>query len=311
MLKTRYKFLLVTGMLMILSFAATDTFAQNRAARDMAILSVKTTPSPFIVRVDGVQVGMSGVATANEFYVTPGTHVVEVEGPNGRTFVREYNFTRGVKNCICLRVIEERIERPCPYDVRVEGPERVAAGDLITFVAINAVTASVPLNYRWRVSPDNARITSGLGTSSITVDTSGLGDNQTITAELDVTDDVYGATCQQKDSVSTGVQVIEAPKPFRFDAFDSRTYDEDKARFDNYAIQLQSVPDSQAYIVMYQGNNASQRDFDRLRNRALDYLVKVRGIDPRRIQITRWGTSDRTSYELWIVPPGAPPPVPQ
>jgi hypothetical protein len=310
MLKTRYKFLLVIGLL-VFGFAATDTFAQNRNSRNMAILSVKTTPSPFIVRVDGVQVGMSGVAEANEFYVTPGLHTVEVEGPNGRTFTREYTFVRGRKECICLRIIEETIKRPCPYDVRVEGPERVAAGDMITFVAVNAVSTPVPLNYRWRVTPNTARITSGLGTPSITVDTSGLGENQTITAELDVTDDVYGATCQQKDSVSTGVETIKRPEPFRFDAFESRTFDEDKAKFDNFSIQLQSIPDSQAYIVMYQGTNASQRDFDRLRNRALDYLVKTRGLDPRRIQITRWGTRNQTSYELWIVPPGASPPVPQ
>jgi len=314
MQKTRYKFLLVIG-LMIFGLAATDAFAQNNRnrVRDMAVLSVKTTPSPFIVRVDGVQVGMSGVAEANEFYVTPGIHRVEVEGPNGKTFVREYNFTRGVKNCICLRVIEETTKRPCPYDVSVEGPERVAEGDLITFVAHNAVTASVPLNYRWRVTPDTARITSGLGTSSITVDTRGIG-NQTITAELDVTDDVYGPTCQQRDSVSTGVQVIETPKPFRFDLFESKSFDDDKARFDNYSIQLQSIPDSQAYIVMYQGTDrtsVTQRDVDKLSKRALDYLVKTRGIDPRRIQITKWGTRDRTTYELWIVPPGAPPPVPQ
>jgi hypothetical protein len=279
----------------------------------MAILSVKTTPSPFIVRVDGVQIGMSGVADANEFYVTPGLHRVEVEGPNGKTFVREMNFTRGVKNCICLRVIEETTKRPCPYDVRVEGPERVAEGDLITFVAINAVSASVPLNYRWRVSPDTAQVTSGMGTSSITVDTRGIS-NQTITAELDVTDDVYGATCQQKDSVSTGVETIKRPEPFRFDAFDSKAFDDDKARFDNYSIQLQSIPDSQAYIVMYQGTDrasVTQRDVDKLSQRALDYLVKARGIDPRRIQITKWGTRDRTAYELWIVPPGASPPVPQ
>lgn len=313
MLKTRYNFLFVIGLMMVFGFAATDAFAQNARNRNMGILSVKTTPTPFIVRVDGVQVGMSGVANAAEFFVTPGLHTVEVEGPNGKTFVREMNFTRNVRNCICLRVIEETTKRPCPYDVRVEGPERVAAGDLITFVAINAVSASVPLNYRWRVTPSTARITSGMGTSSITVDTKDIGD-QTITAELDVTDDVYGATCQQKDTVSTGVETIKRPEPFRFDAFESKAFDDDKARFDNYAIQLQSIPDSQAYIVMYQGTDkasVTQRDVDKLSQRARDYLVKARGIDPRRIQITRWGTRDRTTYELWIVPPGAPPPVPQ
>jgi hypothetical protein len=167
--------------------------------------------------------------------------------------------------------------------VRVDGPEKVVEGDLITFVAVNAVSASVPLTYRWRVTPETLPITSGLGTSSITIDTKGIG-NQTITAELDVTDDVYGATCQQKNSVSTGVESQVTPKPFRFDAFESKAFDDDKARFDNYVIQLQSIPDSQAYIVMYQGTSRAsiaRGDVDKLSKRALDYLVKARGVDAR------------------------------
>lgn len=320
MLKTRYKFLLAFGLLVFgLTATAATAFAndkddRNKRPKNTAILSVKTSPNPYIVRVDGVEVGMSGVGTAAEFYVTPGLHRVEVEGPNGKTFVREMDFRRDVRNCICLKAIEETINRPCPYDVRVEGPDKVTEGDLITFVAVNAVTKSVPLNYRWRVSPDTARITSGLGTSSITVDTKNIG-KQPITAELDVTDDVYGATCQQKNSVSTAVESFpEAPKPFRFDLFESKSFDDDKARFDNYAIQVQSIPDSQAYIIMYQGTNkasVTQRDVDKLSKRALDYLVKARGVDPSRIQITKWGTKENTTYELWIVPPGAQPPVPQ
>lgn len=318
MLKTRCSFLLIIGLLFGLSATtaalANDKNDKNKRQKDMAILSVKTTPNPYIVRIDGVQVGMSGVNAAREFYVTPGLHRIEVEGPGGKVFVREINFEKGLRHCICLTAIEETIKRPCPYDVRVEGPNNVVEGDLITFIAVNAVSASVPLNYRWRVTPATAPITSGFGTPSITVSTKGLGE-QTITAYLDVTDDVYGATCQQRNSVATGVERLPPPpQPFRFDMFESKAFDEDKARFDNYVIQVQSIPDSQAYIIMYQGTDkesVTQRDVDRLSKRALDYLVKARGLDPRRIQITKWGTRNKTTYELWIVPPGAQPPVPQ
>jgi hypothetical protein len=59
-------------------------------------------------------------------------------------------------------------------------------GDLITFASTNLVTAgAIPVKYNWTVSPNNLNVTSGLGTSSITVDTKGLG-GQTITADLDV-----------------------------------------------------------------------------------------------------------------------------
>ena len=316
MLKTNYKFLAIIGMMILgltANIFAADKDDTKKIPKNTGVLSVKTTPNQQAVRVDGVQIGMSGVAIANEFYLTPGMHRIEVEGPNGKVWTKDIEIRKGVRNCVCLKTIEERTERPCPYNVRVDGPERVAEGDLITFVATNLTPAAVPLTYRWRVSPDTARVTSGLGTSSITVDTKGIG-NQPITAELDVTDDVYGATCQQQNSVSTGVETVELPKPFRFDMFESKSFDDDKARLDNYTIQVQSVPDSQAYIVMYQGTDAAsvkRGDVDKLSQRALDYLVKARGLDPSRIMITKWGTKDKTTYELWIVPPGAPQPVPQ
>lgn len=316
MLKTGYKFLLIIG-LMTLSLTA-HTFAADKddkkPPKNMGILSVKTTPNQQIVRVDGVQVGMSGVGVANEFYLTPGTHRVEVEGPNGKVWTKDIEIRKGIRNCVCLKTIEERSERPCPYDVMVNGPEKILKGDLITFVADNRRPAEVPLTYRWTVSPASAVITSGLGTSSITVDTKNVGENETITANLDVTDDVYGATCMQKNSVATGVEVQKKPEPFRFDMFDSKTFDDDKARFDNYVIQVQSVPDSQAYIIMYQGTDAAsvkRGDVDKLSKRALDYLVRAKGLDPSRIVITKWGTKEKTAYELWIIPPGAQPPVPQ
>lgn len=326
MLKTRFKFLLVIGLMTMLGIAATTanaaTFAAvtvekvegNLPVKDSSILSIKTSPIAYSVRIDGVQVGMSGVNDAVEYAVTPGLHRIEVEGPGGKVFAKDIDFVKNRRHCVCLKGIEEITKRPCPYDVRVEAPERVVEGDLITFAAINAVSASVPLRYNWRVTPDTATITSGLGTPSITVDTKGMGE-QTITAFLDVTDDIYGATCQQKNNVRTGVEKLPPPpQPFRFDMFESKSFDDDKARFDNYVIQLQSIPDSQAYIIMYQGTDkasVTQRDVDRLSKRALDYLVKVRGVDPRRIQITKWGTKNHTTYELWIVPPGAQPPVPQ
>ena len=53
------------------------------------------------------------------------------------------------------------------------------------------------------------------------------------------------------------------------------------------------------------------RKVDVISKRTLDYLVKTRGIDPRRIQIVKWGTRPRTTYEIYVVPPGAQPPVPQ
>lgn len=313
----RYNFLFVIGL--VLTFGLTTVFADgkndNKRPKNTGILTIKTTPMAMTVKVDGQVVGLSGVTTPAEFYLTPGVHKVEIEGPNGKAFSREIEIKKDAKNCICLKVIEETTKRPCPYDIRLDGPDRVTEGDLITFASFNAVTTgAIPVNYNWTVLPSNARVTSGLGTPAITVDTTGLG-GQTITADLDVNDGVYDAACRQRISVPTIIDKLPPPpSPRKFDEFESLAFDDDKARLDAFSIELQNSPDSQGYIIMYQGTDKESvrsRKVDVISKRTLDYLVKARGIDPRRIVITNWGTRPKTTYELWIIPPGAQPPVPQ
>jgi hypothetical protein len=317
MRKFRYNFLFVVGLM--LTFGLTTAFGfgnddKVKRPKNSGILSVKTTPSAFPVKVDGQVVGMSGVDTPAEFFLAPGLHRVEVEGPNGQTFSKELEIRRNAKNCICIKIVEQNISRPCPYDVRVDGPDKVLEGDLITFAAFNAVTASeTPLKYNWRVSPETVRITSGQGTPSITVDTTGMG-GQTVRAELDVWDGAYDANCRQQISVPTEVEKQKIPEAVRCDVFESRAFDDDKARFDNCVIELQNRPDSQLYIIVYQGQDRlsmTTNNADKLSKRTLDYLVKTRGVDPRRISIVNWGNRPKTTFEIWIIPPGAQPPVPQ
>lgn len=312
----KFSYLLVIGF--VLTFCFTNALANGnddkKRPKNTGILTVKTTPVAYPIKVDGQVIGMSGVSAPAEFYLSPGTHRLEIEGPNGQTFAKDIEIRKDVKNCICLKIVEETIKRPCPYDIQLDGPERVLEGDLITFASFNKVTASdVPVKYVWTITPANATITSGLGTPSITIDTAGMG-GQTITADLDVNDGVYDASCRQRISVPTIVEKKPPPPgPIKFDDFESLAFDDDKARLDAFAIELQNKPDAQGYIIMYQGTDKiSKRDknVDKLSKRTLDYLVKVRGVDPRRIVITNWGTRPKTSYELWIVPPGAQPPVP-
>jgi len=300
---------------LILTFGLTTAFAQQNGKRpkNTGTLTVKTSPVAYPVRVDNQVIGMSGVDTPAEFYLAPGMHQLEIEGPNGKKFSKEIEIKRDVKNCICLKIVEEVTTRACPYNIKLSGPERVIEGDLITFMSDNiGVDPTVPVNYNWTIS--SGTITSGQGTPSITVDTRGMG-GQTINADLDVNDAVYDATCRQKISVPTLIERPPAsPTPRRFDEFPARSFDDDKARLDAFAIELQNNPDSQGYIIMYQGTDrASMRNkkVDVLSKKALDYLVKARGIDPRRIVITNWGTRPETYYDLWIIPPGAQPPVPQ
>lgn len=313
----KYKIFVVIGL--IVSLGVMSNFAADkkdtRRPKNTGILTVKTTPVAYPVKIDGRVMGMSGVNTPAEFFLTPGIHRLEVEGPDGKTFVKEIEIRKDVRNCICIKIIEEVTTRACPYDIRLDGPDRVMEGDLITFVSRNIVKdGAIPVKYNWTVSPGNLNITSGLGTSAITVDTTGMG-GQTILADLDVNDGVYDATCRQRISVPTVVdKTPPPPRAYEVDRFVSRAFDDDKARLDSYAIELQNNPDAQGYIIMYQGTDKDSmrnKNVDKLSKRALDYLVNSRGIDPRRIVITNWGTKDQTFYELWIIPPGAQPPVPE
>jgi hypothetical protein len=314
----RYNFLFAT-MLAVLFLGATAAMAHTSdnkgRPKNTGTLTVKTSPSALPVRIDGKDAGMSGVSSAAEFYLDPGIHLVEVIGPNGAVFSREVEIRKDKKHCVCLKLVEETVKRPCPYRFHLEGPERITEGDLVTFAAINAGTAPIPIRYEWRVSPSAVRITSGLGTPTITVDSTGMG-GQRINAELDANDDVYDNKCRQIISVPTDVTPIprpEEPKPFRCDEFVSKAPDDDKARFDNCVIQAQNTPDAQLYIIIYPGTDRlsmTRNSYDRVSKRALDYMVKTRGFDPRRISIVKGSSRRQTTFEIWIVPPGAtPPPV--
>jgi hypothetical protein len=82
-------------------------------------------------------------------------------------------------------------------------------------------------------------------------------------------------------------------------------FDDDKARFDNLAIELQNAPDSQAYIIIYAGRTSRVGQADALGKRSMDYLVNQRGVDARRIIIINGGYRDTDFIEIWICPPGA------
>ena len=265
------------------------------------------------VKVDGQVVGMSGTTEAAEFYLTPGVHLVEIEGPNGKTFTKEINVVKNVKNCICLNVVRTKKTKPCPYNISVTNPDVVRDGDLITFAALDAVGGGAPLTYLWKISPAGARVTSGLGTSAITVDSTGLG-GQTVTAELEVTDGVYDASCRQRVVGSTVVEELPKipPKPPLFDEFPTIANDDDKARLDGLAVELQNNPNVTGYVIMYAGTDkrSQTRTPERLTQMALDYLVKERGVDPSRVQFVQGGTRPTTTYQIWLVSPGMQTPVP-
>ena len=142
-------------------------------------------------------------------------------------------------------------------------------------------------------------ISSGQGTSSITVDTNGLaGQSVTATVSIGGADPSCTGTTA---SCTTGVKP-PPPQSTKFDEYGNIRFNDEKARLDNYAIQLQNQPGAGGTIIVYGtcAGEGQQRG-----DRAKDYLVNTRGIEAGRITVVDGGCSSELKVQLWIVPSGA------
>lgn len=301
--------------LFILSLCFAQGVPEARADKKPAYgrINVSTTPGGYPLLIDGKPAGETTVQ-ARLLDLPPGPHTVEIVFPNGNRWVREFNIVAGRVNCIALNYRARAVVAPsvpCPYPVNVSAPSSVNEGDTITFASDVSYSGSSALNYTWTVSPPSARIISGTGTPTITVDTTGLG-KQNVTAILVVDDGSGEATCRQTAQAVTNIIGVTPPPVVarKFDEFPSIAYDDDKARMDNLAIELQNNPDAQAYIITYSGRTSRAGQGERLSERARSYLTQQRGLDPGRLTIVNGGYRDVDTYEMWIVPQGASTPQP-
>ena len=303
-----FKFAL-TAMIAV-SFALVCTSSEAYAAKKVKYgqILVTTNPGGMPISIDGRSEGAT-TTDVRIIELDPGHHNVEITLPNGGRWVRDFDIERGRKLCLNLNYHPKSYtvsKSPCPYPVNVSAPGSVNDGDLITFASDVAYTGTGALNYTWTVSPAEARIVSGAGTPTITVDSTGLG-SQRITATLVVDDGSGEAACRQTAQGYTNVVRKELPPPECkvFDQFPSVAFDDDKARLDNLAIELQNAPDSQAYIIIYAGRTSRTGQADALGRRTMDYLVNSRGVDSGRITSINGGYRDTDFIEIWICPPGA------
>jgi hypothetical protein len=225
----------------------------------------------------------------------PGTYNARVDVDTGRA-----------EDCAAFTTTAVRVE-PCPPiscpTIVVNCRDAAPTSGPVTFTAnISGLSASVRPTYEWTVSAGTIR--NGQGTSSIQVDTTGLA-GQAIVATLNVLG--YDRTC----TATCSVQVPLLPLyPKKFDEFPNIKFDDEKARLDNFAIQLQNEPGSRGYILVYSGPRDRAGDAQKRADRARDYLVITRGLDANRIVTILGGQRTAQTVELWLVPNGANPPTP-
>jgi hypothetical protein len=243
-------------------------------------------------------VGDGPNATLDLTGVAPGTYTVTVEVDDGCGCVSFATTEVTVDRCPCITPEVPR----CPT-VNVSCPDRVDVGQPITFTAsVSGGDPNVTPTFNWTVSAGT--ITSGQGTSTITVDTTGLA-GRSVTATVDVGG--YTASCPTTDSCTTSIP--ERPGARKVDEYGNIRFNDEKARLDNFAIELQNDPTAQGYIIAYGGRVGRRGEAQARADRARNYLVNTRGIDPSRIVTVDGGFREDLTVELWIVPSGAEQPA--
>lgn len=199
-------------------------------------------------------------------------------------------------------ILVNRCPPVCPK-VSIVCQDNILIDKPITFSATLAdASEGMAPAYNWTVSA--GKIIEGQGTSSIKVDTKGLA-GQPVMATLSIAG--YNLDCSASCGVQIPVPILPARK---FDVFPDIARNDEKARLDNFAVELQSDPTATAYIIVYPRQEGRNGDVQKRTARIVDYLINSRRIDARRIVTLVGSRRNDLLIELWLAPQGAAPPTP-
>lgn len=104
---------------------------------------------------------------------------------------------------------------------------------------------------------------------------------------------------------SQGARLRHPPDPYG-----NIRWRDEKARLDNYAVELLNNPQAVGYLICYGGRKGWADEASRRCKRAADYIVKRRRVDASRVVTVDGGFREYLEVEPWFVPTGAQPPVP-
>src|SRR6266480_3081654 len=184
---------------------ASTAYAKKKKKSNTGTIKVRTNPGGFPLSIDGRPEGPT-TTDYIEYTLDPGRHTIEVTLPSGQRWSRDINVESRRRTCVALNYRAPVLvaKSPCPYPVNVSAPATVTEGDLITFTADVSYSGTSALNYTWTVNPSEAKIVSGLGTPTLTVDSTGLGGRR-VTAVLVVDDGSGDPACRQSAQASTTI----------------------------------------------------------------------------------------------------------
>jgi PEGA domain len=303
--------LLLAGLLSLVFIPATAE-GKKTLRPNYGTIKIQSNPPNLPLELDGKSYG-----TTSTEYTTinleAGVHTIIITLPDGNRWRREVELSAGRVKCVSLKYRPASVLAtiPCPFPVKLSGPAQVSEGQIVTFSSEAYYPGLSSLHYTWTLNPATAHILRGDTTSKIEVDTTGLA-GQRITATLLIDDGSGDSACRQVREVSILVppaekQTIVAKK---FDVCCSCSFDDQKARLDNLAIELQNDPSARAYVIAYTKRSPRTAKNDFLLLRARDYLVTHRGLNASRIMTINGGDRDSDCVELWVGPLGTKPPSP-
>ena len=299
-------FAALLALTFVMAHPSSTAYAKKRKPAKYGSIKILSTPGGLPIEIDGKPEGET-TTDYRSFDRDPGVHTVVITLPSGQRWTREIDLVAGRVKCVAInfRAAPPVVKSPCPYPVSLSVDAEVSEGDIITFSSDTAYSGTDTLNYTWSLSPSTAKIQTSVG-NRITVDSTGLG-GQRITATVTVDDGSGEPACRQTAQASTVVRKpppIESPSRL-FDVCCSCSFDDQKARLDNLAVELQNDPSTTTYVIAYGGRTSRVGSADLLGTRARDYLVTQRGIDQSRITVMNGGFREEDCVELWIVPRGA------
>lgn len=133
----------------------------------------------------------------------------------------------------------------CPT-ISVMGPAAMTSlGQPMAFTASVKGSQAIGMpEYQWTVSA--GLISSGQGTSSINVNTTGLPNNSNVTAIVKIKGLPIGCNDVDSDTGSISGPVCNLP----LDHYGRVSWNEERARLDNMQINLANNPDSRLYIFL-------------------------------------------------------------
>lgn len=193
----------------------------------------------------------------------------------------------------------------CPA-VTVSCPDTAAENleSALTFTAnVGGGDPNVTPTYNWTISAGT--ISSGQGTSTIKVDTTGTG-GQTVTATVDVGG--FARECPASNSCTTTITKKAAPA-VKFGEYVTRDLAANKAQLDRFVSALQQDPTAQGYLIAYGGRTSRPEDAQKAADNATDYTMNVRKLDGARTLSGVGGYREQPTVELWIAPAGGAPPL--